>query len=167
MKFIKHGRLEVLNKYPFNIDRSKCDVCLPLNSRLFPESRKLPLSSSLMCVTRPARVRNTRSQRSQRPGPALQSPVSEALAWAWVSPLWVEQSVSEVSPALWSSVTIRVQAREDIRTSPSVQQPKIQPNTVLVTIPLLSTPINVSAVQLTRELGIIGIEVKVAVTISR
>ena len=80
MKFIKHGRLEVLNKYPFNIDRSKCDVCLPLNSRLFPESRKLPLSSSLMCVTRPARVRNTRSQRSQRPGPALQSPVSELCA---------------------------------------------------------------------------------------
>ena len=80
MKLIKHGRLEVLNKYPFNIDRSKCDVCLPLNSRLFPESRKLPLSSSLMCVTRPARVRNTRSQRSQRPGPALQSPVSELSA---------------------------------------------------------------------------------------
>ena len=38
----KHGCLEVLNKYPFYIDRSKYDVCLPLNSRLFPEGRKLP-----------------------------------------------------------------------------------------------------------------------------
>ena len=125
------------------------------------KAESCPLSSSLMCVTRPARVRNTLSQRSQRPGPALQSPVSE-LAWAWVSPLRVEQSVSEVSPALWFSVTSRLQAREDIWTSsPSVQQPKIiSPTQFLVTIPLLSTPINVSGVQFTRDGGIIGIEVK-------
>ena len=85
MKFIKHGRLEVLNKYPFNIDRSKCDVCLPLNSRLFPESRKLPLSSSLMCVTRPARVRNTRSQRSQSSVSGLWTREN----WRTVGIIWV------------------------------------------------------------------------------
>ena len=54
------------------------------------------------------------SQRSSLSGPALQSPVSGAGAGLSTEFLRCV-SVSEVSPVLWSSVTIRLQWREHIR----------------------------------------------------
>ena len=69
-----------------------------------------------MCVTclAPVRARNTRNARLSLSGPALQSPVSGAGAGLSTEFLRCV-SVSEVSPALWSSVTIRLQWREHIR----------------------------------------------------
>ena len=109
---------------------------LPITPFAFPEnqdcSQKAESCPRLMCVTCPG------PQHSQRclslSGPALQSLSPDqaagllALGWAWVSPDCV--SVSEVSPALRSSVTTRAQAREHIGTSVQPPPENTQPSQI-------------------------------------
>ena len=122
-----------------------------LKTKIVPRKQKAALASCVSLAW-PGPGPATLATLVSLSGPALQSPVSRVSgAGAGLITEFLRcVSVSEVSPALWSSVTLRLQWREHIRTS--VQPPdNTRLNSALVTLPLLSSPTNVSVVQFTLE----------------